>query len=254
MNKDQQNTDHKRFFIKLAYNGSEFHGWQKQLNASSVQETLEHCLSLLVQESLEIIGCGRTDTGVHAREFFAHFNLNLNNNTIFSPAFINKLNNFLPKSIVVYNIFPVEPLQHARFSAISRTYKYYLHTQKDPFVDNFSLLFHQSLAIDKMNEASKILLEYKDFSCFSKSGTQTKTNNCKIMHAQWEADNDKYIFTITADRFLRNMVRAIVGTLLEVGIRKINTDDFRKIIENKNRSYAGVSVPAKALFLEKIEY
>ncbi len=243
-----------RYFIKLAYNGKNYHGWQMQDNAITIQSVINDALSKLLEEEINVTGCGRTDTGVHAKEFYAHFDINkiLNKNDWDNIVF--KLNNFLNDSIVIFNIIHVKPDSHARFDAISRTYQYFISRQKDPFDNDFSYYVYGDINIDLMNEGAKILYEYEDFTSFSKLHSDVKTNNCKILDTKWIEREDKLIFTITADRFLRNMVRAIVGTLLDVGKKKISFKDFRKIIESKNRSDAGYSVPAKGLFLTKIEY
>lgn len=241
-----------RYFIKLAYNGSAFHGWQIQENAHSVQAELTHKLSLLLKEKLTIVGCGRTDTGVHAREFFAHFNTEQTLENIKDLVF--KLNAFLSEGIVIYDIFLVANDLHTRFSAKKRTYKYYISPLKDPFYKHISYHFYPNLNVEEMNKAASFLFEYLDFTSFSKSHTQTATNNCKIAEANWEMENNMLVFTISADRFLRNMVRAIVGTLLEIGAGKLKAEDIKTIIESKDRKNAGFSVPAKGLFLHKVEY
>lgn len=242
-----------RYFIKLAYNGANYSGWQIQPNAPSVQQTINEAVSTILQQEINIVGCGRTDTGVHAKEFYAHFDINedISNKT---KDIARRLNHFLPKDISVFKIIPVDSEAHARFDAISRSYKYIVSQRKDPFYKDFSYFIHDNLRIDKMNKAAETLFEFTDFTSFSKLHTQVKTNNCKIMQAYWEEKNHLLVFNITADRFLRNMVRAIVGTLLDVGKNKITIDDFKKIIESKNRSNAGYSVPAKGLFLTHIEY
>ncbi|NOY49216.1 MAG: tRNA pseudouridine(38-40) synthase TruA [Chlorobi bacterium] len=242
----------KRYFLKLAYDGSDFHGWQIQENAHSVQAELTEKLSLMLKEDLQIIGCGRTDAGVHAREFFAHFEIN--KQLVNIDDFVYKLNAFLPRSIVVYDLYAVEDNMHARFSAKSRTYKYYISRRKNPFNDNYSYQYFRKLNIDEMNEASRMLYDFTDFTSFSKLHTQTATNNCNVSYAKWELVNNLLVFTVTSDRFLRNMVRAIVGTLLEVGTEKLSVAEFKKIIENKNRNEAGFSVPAKGLFLFNVKY
>ena len=241
-----------RYFIKLGYNGKNYHGWQLQDNSVTVQQVLDEALSVLLKTEIRTTGAGRTDTGVHAREFFAHFDLEEQLTDI--PSLIFKLNSFLPHDISVYNIIYVKPEAHARFDAISRTYKYQISHLKDPFNNDFTYYLYGPIDVEKMNRATAILFEYIDFSSFSKSGTQVKTNNCKISFAEWKNVSNMLIFTITADRFLRNMVRAIVGTLIDVGLGKLDEEDFRKIIESKDRSDAGYSVPARGLFLEKIEY
>ena len=243
-----------RYFIKLAFNGKNYHGWQMQDNALTIQSVINNALSKLLGEEINITGCGRTDTGVHAKEFYAHFDTCKNFTNDEKKRLIFKLNNFLPDDISIYEIINVKNNAHARFDAISRTYQYFISRQKDPFDNNFSYYVYGDINIDLMNEGAKILCEYEDFTSFSKLHSDVKTNNCKILNAKWVEREDKLIFTITADRFLRNMVRAIVGTLLDIGKKKISLKDFRKIIESKNRSDAGYSVPAKGLFLTKIEY
>ncbi len=243
-----------RYFIHLAYNGALFHGWQIQENANSVQGDLIKAISLLLRENIYVIGCGRTDTGVHASSFYAHFDTDqlMSQQHLDQLAF--KLNRFLGDSIVIYKIYQVSLDLHARFSAKERSYHYYINTVKNPFKTQFSYFFHQKLDVNRMNEACEVLYSYRDFSSFSKSGTQTKTNNCKINHAQWQRKEDALVFEIRADRFLRNMVRAIVGTLLEVGVGKMSISDFKQVIESKNRSKAGYSVPGHALFLSDVKY
>lgn len=241
-----------RYFIKLAYNGRDYHGWQMQKNATTVQGVITNALMLLLKDkSIEIVGCGRTDTGVHAREYFAHFDTE----TGFNPVTLKaKLNRFLPKSIVVYNIYCVPDDLHSRFSAVSREYKYYISNVGDPFENEYFWQVSTDLNVEKMNEACDMLFDYIDFTSFSKLHSQTKTNNCKIMYARWEKSDDRLIFTIKADRFLRNMVRAIVGTMIEIGSEKMSFEQFQAVITSKNRSNAGASVPAHALFLNKIDY
>lgn len=242
-----------RYFIKLAYNGTKYHGWQIQDNAPTIQAVFNQALKHLVGEEVNVIGCGRTDTGVHARQFYAHFNLK---NPISSELneLQRKLNSYLPFDIRVFDLFEVKPDFHARFDAISRTYKYYITRAKDPFNHEFAWFVYGDLNMNLMNKGAQVLLDYSDFTSFSKTGTQVKTNNCKIVEAFWEENNETLIFTITADRFLRNMVRAIVGTLVELGKEKITIENFKTIIESKNRSNAGLSVPAKGLFLYKVKY
>lgn len=243
-----------RYFLHLAYNGKNFHGWQIQNNAITVQQELNEVLSLFFKTKIELTGAGRTDTGVHAKDFYAHFDLPTNLNKEDIPNIVHKLNGFLKQDIAIYDIIRVKDEAHARFDAVSRTYHYYIGIKKDVFNFEYSYFIYGNLDVTAMNEAAKILFDYTDFSCFSKSNTQTKTNNCRITSAFWEECDNSLVFTITADRFLRNMVRAIVGTLLEIGFHKINIEDFKRIIDNKNRSDAGYSVPAKALFLTKIVY
>ena len=241
-----------RYFIEISYKGTSYHGWQVQPNALSVQEILNNCLSKLLSEEIYVVGAGRTDTGVHAKQLFAHFDLD--DLIVDIPSFIGRLNAFLPKDIAVISLRKVQLDAHARFDAISRTYHYLVIQQKNPFKEEGAYLFHKNLDVAKMNEAAQCLFNFKDFSSFSKSDTQTKTNNCNIMQAQWEKEKELLVFTIQADRFLRNMVRAIVGTLIDVGIGKITQQDFVNIIQSKKRSNAGSSVPAKGLYLVQVDY
>lgn len=243
-----------RYFIHLAYNGTPYHGWQIQPNASSVQETLENAFSLLLGETIGIVGCGRTDTGVHAADFYAHFETEKELSEVDLAQLTFKTNSFLSEDIRLYRIFVVNDDVHARFSATARTYQYHVSDVKQPFGKDFCHRVFYKPDIELMNEAAKILFEYTDFTSFSKLHTQTATNNCTILHAHWDMVGEEYVFTISANRFLRNMVRAITGTLLEVGRGKLSLDDFRKVIESKNRCNAGTSLPAKALFLTKVEY
>lgn len=234
----------------LAYNGANYCGWQIQPNGLSVQEVIEKSLSTLLRMPITIVGAGRTDAGVHAREMAAHFEAEVQDVTLLT----NKLNRILPKDIVVYKIVRVKEDAHARFDATSRLYRYYLTTQKDPFMYPYKYKVHGSIDIEMMNKCSRILFEYIDFTSFSKLHTDVKTNDCKIIHAQWEQQGEDYVFTIQANRFLRNMVRAVVGTLLEAGRGKLDEAGMRRVIEAKDRAVAGLSVPAHALFLEEIEY
>ena len=241
-----------RYFIQLSYKGTSYHGWQIQPNAISVQEVVEKTLSTVLRETVEVVGAGRTDTGVHASFFVLHFEVKEELSNF--ENLVYKLNSLLPNDIAFQKIWPVANDLHARFSAISRTYKYYISTKKNPFRTETSFKYLLPLDIDKMNDASHILAEFEDFTSFSRLHTDVKTNNCKILWAEWEVINTQIIFTIKADRFLRNMVRAIVGTLLEVGKGKLSLNDFRKIIEAKDRAAAGASAPAKGLFLVDVEY
>jgi len=243
-----------RYFIKLSYDGTNYHGWQSQNNAKTLQSEIEKALSVLLSQQTEITGAGRTDAGVHAKEYFAHFDCNISLNKDKLNDFIYRLNAILPSDIAVYSIFHVNKDVHARFSAVSRTYRYYISKNKEPFIKMYSWCIYENLNIELMNNAAAVLYDYTDFTSFSKLHTNVKNNNCKIIHASWHTENNMLIFTITADRFLRNMVRSIVGTLLDAGREKISINDFRNIIECKNRCDAGYSVPARGLFLEKIEY
>jgi len=248
-----QGVTNKRYFIELSYDGTPYHGWQTQPNGITVQACLDQALSTYFRQDITSLGCGRTDAGVHASQFFAHFDVqDLPLQTVVNA--IGGLNSLLPYTIAIKRIFEVAPDAHARFDATAREYQYHIHFDKDPFKIDRSWLFKGKLDVAKMNEAAQLLLGFTDFSCFSKSKTQTFTNNCKITAAGFEQDNDGLLFTIKADRFLRNMVRAIVGTLILVGKNDIDVDAVREIIASKNRSNAGQSVPACGLYLTKIEY
>lgn len=240
-----------RYFIELSYNGKAYHGWQYQPNAISVQEVLEDALSKLLKDKVAIVGAGRTDAGVHAQQMFAHFDAEVS--LPFSDL-VYKLNAFLPKDIAVHEIYKMKGEAHARFDAVSRSYIYRIALKKDVFNNDYSYYFKLPLALDTMNEACKILFEYNNFKCFSKSNTDVKTYNCKIMHAAWSLDENELVFSIKADRFLRNMVRAIVGTMIAIGLGKISLEQFHKIIKSGDRTRAGASVPGHALYLSKIEY
>ena len=242
-----------RYFLRLAYNGLPFHGWQRQPNAVSVQENIEKALSLIFQKKIDITGAGRTDTGVHAKEMFAHFDVDQEITDI--DRKITSLNRLLGKDIAVFDIIPVTPDAHARFDAVRRTYRYYVSPEKSPFIYHLSHTITHPLDIEAMNEAARKLLEVSDFSSFAKLHSDNKTNICKVDEAFWERRDDGLIvFTISADRFLRNMVRAVVGTLIEVGYKKLSQAEFVKIIESHDRCMAGMSMPPQALFLEKISY
>ncbi|MEO6524481.1 MAG: tRNA pseudouridine(38-40) synthase TruA [Mucilaginibacter sp.] len=285
----------QRYFIELAYNGTNYHGWQIQPNAVTVQELLDKALSTLLRTPIETIGAGRTDTGVHAKQLYAHFNVMENGigkmedvdimengignmedvktppssilpdtssisqtpSSILSDTSsisLRGLNALLPYDIAVKRIITVHADAHARFDATQRSYEYHIHFEKDPFMQNLSWQVRDIPDVELMNQAAQIIMEYTDFSAFSKSNTQVFTNNCKITRAEWIMDNGKLTFHISADRFLRNMVRAIVGTLMEVGKGNIQPEDVRKIIESKNRSNAGTSVPACGLYLTEVKY
>ena len=241
-----------RYFIKLAFDGTRYHGWQLQDNAVTVQKTLSKALTILLKKDCSLTGCGRTDTGVHAFEFYAHFDMNIELQDTAKLTY--QLNALLPDDIYVNFIIKVDENTHARFSAAKRTYKYFICRHRNPFNINFEYKVSGELDIDQMNAACKLLMNYTDFSCFSKSHTQVNNNNCKITEAFWTISGDQLIFTITANRFLRNMVRAIVGTMLEIGYGKLSLPGFMNVVENGNRSDAGASVPAKGLFLFKVEY
>lgn len=240
-----------RYFIKFSYNGTSYHGWQSQPNAISVQETLTKAVSVILNETIELMGAGRTDTGVHAKMMFAHFDTQ---NPFEATVIVQKLNSYLPKDIAVFNIIPVHADAHARFDATQRTYEYHIHNFKDAFLNEQSWYYHSLLDLDLMNKAAAELLMHTDFQCFSKVNTDVNTFNCKITQAFWQCNGNQLVFTISADRFLRNMVRAIVGTLINIGLHKITIDDFTNIIASKDRSEAGFSVPAHGLYLTDIRY
>lgn len=239
-----------RFFIQISYNGLAYHGWQQQTNANSIQQEINLALSTILNKKIKVTGAGRTDSGVHAMQMFAHFDCDIDfqvTNIIF------KLNNFLPDDIAVNDMFKVRDNANSRFDAVSRIYEYHIINSKNPFIPN-AYLFQRDLDLVAMNDACHHLIGLKDFSSFSKAKTQTFTNNCNVSFAKWVLKDKELIFTIQADRFLRNMVRAIVGTLLDVGIGKIEPDEIAEIILAKDRCRSGVSAPAKALFLVEVRY
>lgn len=241
-----------RYFIKISYNGTHYHGWQIQPGVSTVQQILNQDLSLLLGEDIRVTGCGRTDTGVHARMFYAH--MDCVRNLADDQDFLLRINSKLPGDIAMHSFLPVRAEAHSRFDAISRTYEYHIRRRKEVFNTDQSHYIYGKLDFSSMQMAADMLKAYTDFTSFSKVDTDTKTNNCKIHKAQWDITEDTMIFTIQADRFLRNMVRAIVGTLLDLGFGRINLDGFQHIIDSKNRSNAGTSVPAKGLFLTDVQY
>ena len=241
-----------RYFIYLEFDGSAYSGWQIQPHSPSVQQTLEEALALFLRQNVAVTGAGRTDAGVHASQMVAHFDLDEPQDCAWMQ---NKMNGILPPDIAVHSIVPVKPDAHARFDATSRTYKYYVTLNKSAFHRNYSWFLPNEPDFELMNRAAELLMETVDFSSFSKLHTDTKTNDCHVTEAQWTPlDDGRWVFTITADRFLRNMVRAIVGTLMEVGRHKLTIDGFKQIIESKDRCSAGDSAPAQGLFLNKIVY
>jgi tRNA pseudouridine38-40 synthase len=245
-----------RYFLTLSYNGKDYNGWQAQNNTpNTIQQVLEEKLQLVLKQKIELVGCGRTDTGVSAKNYIAHFDYDLENLIDKKEYWLHKFNTILPETISTDNLQKVSAEAHARFDAVNRTYHYFIHQQKNPFIENYSYYFYGDIDFDLMNVAAKELYNYIDFTSFSKLHAQTKTNNCKITKAVWEEiENKQWRFTITADRFLRGMVRAVVGTLLMVGKNKITINDFKKIIESKNRQNAGNNAPAHALILTAINY
>lgn len=247
--------ENRRYFIELAFKGTEYHGWQVQKNAIGVQKLVDEALSKVFREEIHTIGCGRTDTGVHAKQLFAHFDIVNAALEIRNEQFLKRINALLPFDIVIKELFEVKSGAHARFDAISRSYDYYIHFEKDPFLRDYSWQIRDVPDLEKMNRAASIMMEYHDFSCFSKSNTQVRTNICEIKFAEWAwLDEKRLVFHITANRFLRNMVRAIVGTLIEIGQGKQEIDFIREVLASKSRSMAGVSVPACGLFLSEVIY
>ena len=257
----------QRYFLEIAYDGTRYHGWQTQPNAIAVQQKLNEVLAIVLRQPVETTGAGRTDTGVHARQLFVHLDLPVTapqhpegeaevdlqgSNSPFRG--LGSLNALLPHDIAVKRIIPVHADAHARFDATLRSYEYHIHFHKDPFKQNYSWQIKGELDVGLMNQAAQIMMEYTDFGCFSKSNTQVKTNNCKIVRAEWVQMGDGLVFHVSADRFLRNMVRAIVGTCMMVGRKEIAPEAIRQIIESKNRSNAGTSVPACGLYLTEVKY
>lgn len=241
-----------RYFITFSYDGTAYHGWQIQPHSLSVQEELQKAMSILLRKPMEVVGAGRTDTGVHARKMVAHFDYD---EEVDCPQLVYKLNKLLPRDIAVQQVKPVAEDMHARFSAKSRTYHYFVHMGKNPFLRSYSWQVYGNIDFELMNQAASVLMEYKDFTSFSKVNTDTKTNDCTITEAHWDrVGEDQWCFTITANRFLRNMVRAIVGTLMEVGRGRMTIEQLRRVIDAKDRCCAGDSVPGNALFLVQVKY
>ena len=254
-----------RYFIHLAYNGTNYCGWQTQPGLPTVQQTLEQALSTLLRQPVAVVGCGRTDTGVHASDFYAHFTLPENSSlsetensnqekNISRCSLTFKLNSFLPEDIAIFDIFPVAENAHARFDATARTYQYHVSNRRLPFRQGLYSRIYFEPNMELMNRGAEILMEYDDFTSFAKLHTQVKTNICHLTHARWEWLDDEWVFTIRSNRFLRNMVRSVTGTLLDVGRGKLTLDGLREVIERKNRCAAGVSMPPQGLFLTKVEY
>ena len=241
-----------RYFITFSYDGTAYHGWQIQPHSLSVQEELQKAMSILLRKPMEVVGAGRTDTGVHARKMVAHFDYD---EEVDCPQLVYKLNKLLPRDIAVQQVEPVAEDMHARFSAKSRTYHYYVHLDKNPFLRSYSWQVYGNPDFELMNRAAAVLMEYTDFTSFSKVNTDTKTNDCTITEAHWDRVGDgQWRFTITANRFLRNMVRAIVGTLMEVGRGRMTIEQLRNVVDAKDRCRAGDSVPGNALFLVDVKY
>ena len=240
-----------RYFIEFSYDGSSYHGLQKQPNSETIQECIEFNMSKFLGLSIDLTLAGRTDTGVHARQMFAHFDIDID---FSQDNFCRSLNMMLPKDICVESLSLVNENDHARFDAISRTYEYFINSKKNPFNYKLAYYIRDELDIVKMNKSCSKLLNHTDFKCFSKSHTDVKTYDCDISYAKWDMTEGGYKFTITSNRFLRNMVRSIVGTMIDIGRLKVSQTDFQKILDSRNRSEAGLSVPALGLFLNNIKY
>ena len=240
----------QRYFLEIAYDGAAYHGWQRQPNGITVQEVLEDAISKLLGFTICVTGQGRTDTGVHARKSYAHLDLEIE----LPEKLLFRLNLLLPQDIQVFRIFPVPETAHARFSALSRTYEYHLHIRKDPFLYGRSTFVFYPLTVPPMEEGARIIMQHEDFASFSRSHTQVKTTICQISEARWEQHDHRLVFTITANRFLRNMVRAVVGTLLEIGKGRRTVASLPAMLQTKTRSNAGMSAPAHGLFLVDVKY
>jgi len=241
-----------RYFVWFSYDGTAYHGWQVQPNGVTVQSELQRCLSMLLRQPIEVVGAGRTDAGVHARQMAAHFDYE---GPYDMDNLAYKLDHALPRDISVDRVEPVSDDMHARFSAKRRTYHYYIHTHKSPFLWRYSCQLHYQLDFEAMNRAARVLMEYEDFGAFCKAGSDVKTTLCRVYAAEWHQTSEtEWYFKITANRFLRNMVRAVVGTLIEVGRGRMTMSEFRQVIEQGSRTGAGESMPANALFLERVEY
>ena len=239
-----------RWFIDLSYNGTAYHGWQVQPNGISVQEVLERSLATLLREPVAVTGAGRTDSGVHARLMVAH----IDTTHELPETFVQRINSILPRDIAVHRVRAVQPDAHARFDATARYYEYHVHTSKNVFAENRSVRLIHIPNFDRMNEAAAVLMEYTDFTSFSKLHTDARTNNCQLLTAHWDRSPEGWVFTIGADRFLRNMVRSVVGTLLEIGYGRMDVEGLRKVVEARDRCRAGVSMPAHGLYLTRVEY
>ncbi len=247
-------SEPNRYFIRLSYLGTNYHGWQIQPNALSVQELLQDALSLILRQKITVMGAGRTDTGVHAREFYAHFDSGMTQEEATSKKLSFKLNRILPPDVAISEVIPVRPNAHARFDAVSRAYHYHIATKKDPYCVNTAWLVERELDIDAMKKSAEILFAHTNFASFSRSNTQVKTFDCRIMKADWRQQDHLIVFEIRANRFLRNMVRALVGTMVDVGLGKLRPEAFQEIILSQNRRSAGYSAPARGLHLYKIDY
>lgn len=247
-------SENRRYFIELSYHGAKYHGWQYQPNAVAVQQVLDQALSTYFRKKIETLGCGRTDTGVHATQFFAHFDLDEDFSENKELKFLKGVNSLLPYDIAVSHLYEVAENAHARFDATRRSYQYHIHFQKNPFKTETSWLIKEPLDIKAMNLAASYIMDYEDFGAFCKANADNFTNNCLVSRSEWEVKEDGIVYHITANRFLRNMVRAIVGTLTDIGKGKMSPEHIKEIIESGNRSKAGPSVPACGLFLTEVNY
>ncbi len=240
-----------RYFLDISYKGTNYSGWQIQSNANTIQAELNKALKVLIIDPIETLGSGRTDAGVHANQQIVHFDTN---SSINADDFIYKLNSLLPKDIAVRSLKKVRPDAHARYDATSRSYRYFIHTKKEPFVENSSYFFHQQLDVEFIRSAVDFLSEQTDFEAYSKVHTEVNNFNCQIFEAKWELTADGYVFYIRANRFLRGMVRALVGTLLDVGTKRTSIPKLKEIMESRNRSMAGKSVSPDGLYLDSVIY
>ena len=250
----KQNCAMGRYFIHLAYNGAAYCGWQTQPGLPTVQQTLEVALSTLLREPIAVVGCGRTDSGVHASDFYAHFDTSHSPQSEAIKQLTFKLNSLLPTDIAVFGVEAVAANAHARFDAVARTYQYHVSNSRQPFRQGLYARIYFEPNLELMNRAASLLMEYEDFTSFAKLHTQVKTNICHLSAAHWEKVGEEWVFTIRSNRFLRNMVRSVTGTLLDVGRGKLSLDGLRQIVDRRDRSAAGVSMPAQGLFLTKVEY
>lgn len=241
----------QRYFLEIAYKGTHYNGWQLQPNQPTVQAAIEKAISTILREETGVLGCGRTDAGVHAKQYFLQFDTP---KKVDGGKLVYRLNGLLNYDVAVKRIIPVSSDAHARFDATERTYQYFIHSQKNPFLQDRSLYVSEKIDLDAMNKASEMLLKNEDFESFSKVHTDVNNFNCKVSHAKWSQQQDQWMFEITANRFLRNMVRAVVGTLLEVGSGKISLSEFDEVIKSRSRSRAGKSVAARGLFLTNVKY
>lgn len=240
-----------RFLLQLSYNGTSFHGWQRQNNAPSIQQEIEEKLTTIFQQNTAIVGCGRTDTGVHASQYFAHFETEIEFDT---STLLHKLNSMLPQGVAAQGVSAITNNGHARFSATKRSYEYHITKVKNPFAADLAYKCNLQLDLNRMNKACAMMLGEKDFGCFCKANADNHTNICNVSEAKWIETDTMFIFSISANRFLRNMVRAIVGTMLEIGQKKMSLEGFQTVLDSKDRTFAGPSVPPHGLYLTVVDY